>query len=218
MFWHRPLTQMSSKVHSSMSERDRGDTAVRDKSTSDSWRTNGSRGEEEETGDRQRTVGTVGGQETAGPTLAGLPVRRADEAHVTLAAEASRQVQAVSVVTQVSVLGALVAVCGDTETNLGHTQSVHSSLKSRRRQRDLSSRSRLRRSRPCRRSGMSPWCSHSRRCCCTCESRWSTRPGLRDKRSTDTQFVLFRRLSEEVPACVCLPEHLMPLPIQPGAQ
>lgn len=49
-------------------------------------------------------------------TFAGLPVNCGDEAHVAFAAVASRQIQAVAIVTQVAVLSAFVAVCGHTVT------------------------------------------------------------------------------------------------------
>lgn len=70
--------------------------------------------------------GTVPHVEPVSPrclTFAGLPVSCGDEAHVALAAVASRQVQAVAALAQVAVLRALVAVCSHTHTHTArHSQ------------------------------------------------------------------------------------------------
>lgn len=47
-----------------------------------------------------------------GLTLTGFAISGGEEAHVTLAAVAPRQVQAVAALTQVAVVSALVTVCG----------------------------------------------------------------------------------------------------------
>lgn len=64
-----------------------------------------------------RTPIPEGSQPTRCLTLAGLPISSRDEAHVALAAVASRHVQAVAALAQVAVLRTLVTVCGQTQSD-----------------------------------------------------------------------------------------------------
>lgn len=121
-------------------------------------------------------------------TLAGLSFGSRHEAHVTFTAEASLQVQTVAILTQVAVLRTLVAVCrGQTYIITVRKHAVCKCIFFVQKQNawfkdsDLSSRIHLQRIRPCTRSGRSPWCWDSRRCCCTCGSHLSTHPGLKQQ-------------------------------------
>jgi hypothetical protein len=131
-------------------------------------------------------------------TLAGLSVRGWDETHVTFTTVASRNIQAVTALTQVHVICTLIAVCTRTHKHIitnhfteNNKQVLRSTVKwniwtwVRVWPCDLSSRIRPQRIRPCSGSGMIPWCSDSLRCCCTCGSRWNTHPGLKHTQMVD---------------------------------